>query len=140
MRKNKILPTYINEHSILNLVQEGALAEEKYQEYFSNIKTFTGVNDKDIAAWLGLSERTYGNYKRAQSIFFKPQTRVQILMIMALIQHGKEVFGSYSKFTQWLETENFYFNKKRPMDYMNTSVGLKYIDNRLTAMEYGDNA
>jgi uncharacterized protein (DUF2384 family) len=120
-------------------METGSVAEEEMHNYFNSIKSFTQANDKYIAGWLGLSERTYGNYKRAKTLSLKPQTQVQVLMILSLIKHGQEVFGGLELFIEWLEKENFYFNKKRPMDYMSTSVGLKFIDNRLTAMEYGDN-
>ena len=60
-------------------------------------------------------------------------------MILTLIKHGREVFGSVEKFSSWLDTENFFFDKKTPSKFLTTSSGLKFVDDRLTAMEYGDN-
>jgi hypothetical protein len=56
-----------------------------------------------------------------------------------LIMHGIEVFGTKEKFAAWLEKENFFFDKKAPMQFTNTDAGIKFINDRLTGMQYGDN-
>jgi uncharacterized protein (DUF2384 family) len=58
----------------------------------------------------------------------------------ALIKHGIEVFETEENFVEWLEKENYFFDKKLPKEFMNTVGGIKFIDDRLTALEYGDNA
>jgi uncharacterized protein (DUF2384 family) len=133
------IPSNVDEHKILNLMHSGIMEKREGKKYLLSIKYCTHANDKEISKWLGLSERTYGNYKKARSISLKPQLQEQILMILTLFKHGKEVFGSFEGFKLWLESENFFFNKKRPIDYLTTSSGLKFVDDRLTAMEYGDN-
>jgi uncharacterized protein (DUF2384 family) len=57
-----------------------------------------------------------------------------------LINHGIEVFGTKENFTSWLQRENFFFDKKAPVEFMRTSEGIKFIDDRLTGIEFGDNA
>ncbi|HEY8781625.1 MAG TPA: MbcA/ParS/Xre antitoxin family protein [Mucilaginibacter sp.] len=56
-----------------------------------------------------------------------------------LFEHGIEVFGTKKSFTTWLEKENFFFDKKAPAEFMKTEAGIKFIDDRLTGIEYGDN-
>lgn len=56
------------------------------------------------------------------------------------MKHGIEVFNSSDEFSKWLETENYYLDKKKPIEYLNTISGIKFIDDLLTGMEYGDNA
>jgi uncharacterized protein (DUF2384 family) len=63
----------------------------------------------------------------------------QVLLLLSLIKHGVEVFGSVKEFDNWLNAENFYFDNKSPVTFLNTITGMKFIDDRLTAMEYGDN-
>jgi len=60
--------------------------------------------------------------------------------IMSLMKHGTEVFETEENFKKWLEKENFFFDKKAPIKFMNNYSGIKFIDDRLTAIEYGDNA
>lgn len=120
-------------------MQSGIMEKKEGKKYLVSIKYYTHANDKEISKWLGLSERTYSNYKKAKTISLKPQLQEQILMLLTLIKHGKEVFGTFELFISWLEKENFFFNKKRPVDFLTTSSGLKFVDDRLTALEYGDN-
>ena len=42
-------------------------------------------------------------------------------------------------FEHWLTTPNILLDNKAPMDFLDTVSGLKFIDNRLTAMEFGEN-
>jgi uncharacterized protein (DUF2384 family) len=52
---------------------------------------------------------------------------------------GNSVFGSNEKFEMWLNTPNFMFNKDRPTDFIKTITGIRFVMDRLTAMEHGDN-
>jgi uncharacterized protein (DUF2384 family) len=58
----------------------------------------------------------------------------------ALFKHGIEIFGTEENFVKWLNSKNFFFDKKPPVEFLNTPGGMEYIDNRLTGLEYGDNA
>ena len=60
-------------------------------------------------------------------------------MLFALFKHGTDVFGSTKDFNDWLNNENFFFDGKPPAGYLKTITGIRYVDRRLTAMEYGDN-
>lgn len=57
----------------------------------------------------------------------------------SLIKHGKKVFGSKPKFEEWLQSRNFFFDGKPPIEFLSTVRGIRFIDDRLTGMEYGDN-
>ena len=57
----------------------------------------------------------------------------------SLVEHGIEIFGTKENFQCWLEKENFFFGKKAPAEFMTTDSGIKFIDDRLTGIEYGDN-
>ncbi|MFV0196773.1 MbcA/ParS/Xre antitoxin family protein [Empedobacter falsenii] len=56
-----------------------------------------------------------------------------------MYKHGLEVFNTKDDFEKWLTTPNVLLDKKAPMDFLDTVSGLKFIDNRLTAIEYGEN-
>ena len=40
-----------------------------------------------------------------------------------LLKHGIEVFGTEEGFTRRLSTINFFFDKKAPIEFMNTARG-----------------
>jgi len=58
---------------------------------------------------------------------------------LALILHGIEVFGSAKALENWLHTQNFYFDNQKPQTSLNMVAGIKFVDDRLTATEYGAN-
>jgi uncharacterized protein (DUF2384 family) len=102
------------------------------------MKTCTRFTDDILSDWLNISVKTFREYKKPNSVF-KENVKEQVLLLLSLIKHGIEVFGSVNEFDNWLNRDNFYFDNKSPMSFMNTVTGIKFIDDRLTAMEYGDN-
>ena len=61
-------------------------------------------------------------------------------MLTSLARHGVGVFGDGQSFGQWLHTDNFMLSQRKPADLLNTNSGVRLVDDRLTGMEYGDNA
>lgn len=137
MNENVILesvPKNINDSEILHLLYS---ADINWQ-YLNALKTYTDFKDDTISDWLNISVKTFREYKKPQSSF-KENVKEQVLLLLSLIRHGVDVFGSVKEFDTWLNQENFFFDNKAPISYMNTITGIRYIDDRLTALEYGDN-
>jgi len=107
-------------------------------KYINMIKEFTGFNDDVISEWLNISVRTFRTY-RQPDIKFKENIKEHILLLLSLFKHGIKVFGSSNEFDKWLIAGNFYFDSKSPNFYLNTVSGIRFVDDRLSAMEYGDN-
>jgi uncharacterized protein (DUF2384 family) len=128
------IPGHINDGEILYLLHNTDIN----WKYINAIKTLTDFNDEVLSAWLNISVKTFREYKKPKSTF-KENVKEQVLLLLSLIKHGNEIFGSVKEFDRWLHRENFYFNNKRPASFMNTITGINFIDDRLTAMEYGDN-
>lgn len=75
-----------------------------------------------------------------QTLIEKRHVRVRTIMLLSLFKHGKEVFGSISMFRKWLRKPNYMFDEKPPINLLKTFPGIRFVDNSLTAMQYGDNA
>lgn len=103
--------------------------------YFKGIKKLTRFKDTKIASWLHISPRTMRSYK---SVLNKRLSE-QVVMLKAVFEKGKTVFSGADAFDQWLDTSNFFFDGKKPITFLDTTSGIRYIFDRLTAMEYGDN-
>ncbi|MEG0984268.1 MbcA/ParS/Xre antitoxin family protein, partial [Algoriella sp.] len=88
--------------------------------------------------WLNITTRTYRNYK-TKDVSLKDNTKEQIVLLISLYKHGLDVFMTKEDFEHWLTTPNILLDNKAPMDFLDTVSGLKFIDNRLTAMEFGEN-
>lgn len=128
------VPRQINDSEILYFLHN----KDINWQYVNAIKSLTEFNDNIISDWLNLSVKTFREYRKPNSIF-KENVKEHVLLLLALIKHGIEVFGSPKTFENWLNTKNFYFDNEKPETFLNTVTGIKFIDDRLTAMEYGDN-
>jgi len=107
-------------------------------EYIRYFKHYSSLKDEYISKWLNISVRTLRNYSKPENKL-KDNIKEQLLLLLSLFKHGNAVFGSIEDFNKWLNEENFYFDGKTPVSYLNTVTGVRFVENRLTAMEYGDN-
>lgn len=96
------------------------------------------IKDDIIADWLNITPRTYRNYKTKDATF-KPNMREHIIMLLSLYEHGQDVFSNASGFEKWLSSPNVFLDNTAPKHFMNTINGIKMVDDRLTALEYGEN-
>ncbi|MBU1820591.1 MAG: MbcA/ParS/Xre antitoxin family protein [Bacteroidetes bacterium] len=128
------VPGHISDAEILHLLYSTDIS----WQHVNALKTLTDFNDEVLADWLGISVKTFREYKKPQSAV-KENVKEQVLVLLSLMKHGVSVFGSMEEFENWLYLENFYLDYKSPISFLNTITGIKFIDDRLTAMEYGDN-
>lgn len=129
------IPSKIDHAATLSLIRN----DKASYQHFKAIKDITAFTDEKIADWLDISVKTYRTYTKPDAKI-KDSIKERALMALSLIKHGTEVFGGAANFVEWLEGENFYFDKKAPITFMHTNSGMKFIDDRLTGMQYGDNA
>jgi uncharacterized protein (DUF2384 family) len=116
---------YVNSHNVNS-------------QYLNILKELTNLKDDILSNWLNINTRTFRNYRKSD-IVLKDNTKEHIVLLISLYKHGIEVFDSIENFDKWLTTENFLLDKKAPMEFLDTVSGLKFIDDKLTAIEYGDN-
>lgn len=125
----------LNTMEILNLIDSGSINSS----YLQKLKSLSKVSDKIISNWLNINVKTFRAHKNS-NLAIKEDIQEHIIILISLIKHGIDVFGDIENFNKWLETENFHFGGKAPTDYLNTISGIKFTDDRLVGMEYGDNA
>lgn len=108
--------------------------------YFDIFKTLSNFRDEDISDLMNINIKTFRKYRSEKSALIKSNLlKEHVVTILALFKHGKEVFGDYELFSNWLKKENYYFDNHPPASYLETISGIKFIDDRLTGMQYGDN-
>lgn len=106
--------------------------------HLNTLKTLTNLNDDIVAGKLNINARTLRNYRKG-NVSLKGNTKEQVVLLLSLFTHGIEVFGTKENFDAWLDAKNVMLGLKRPLDFMDTVSGIRFIDDRLTAIEYGDN-
>ncbi|ARN78191.1 hypothetical protein BST97_09405 [Nonlabens spongiae] len=128
------IPPKISDSQVINYVRSERLGRKQVRQF----KEITRSTDKVISVWFNVSEKTFQNYRSSNgklSINFKEK----LVLLISLYKQGEKVFGSKQAFIDWLEKPNFHFDQKKPVDFFNTISGIRYIEDRLTGMEYGDN-
>jgi len=128
------VPGRMGDSEILNMLQTNEIT----WEYLDTIKSLTDLNDETISQWLNISVRSFRSY-RHPNLKLKENLKELVIYLLSLIQHGIDVFGSKDHFDQWLTSKNFLLDGKAPVSFLSTVTGIRFIDDRLTAMEYGDN-
>lgn len=126
----------LNEDKILNIISLDLFDRQS----IAFIKKFTKFNDHDISDLLKISIRTLRNYTLVGAMLKTKLEKEHWIKILSLYKHGEEVFGDKDLFIEWLNENNYYFENKPPIYYIDTAAGIKFIDNQLTGMQYGDNA
>jgi len=128
------VPDRISDNTILTYLQ----TENIGWEYVEAIKKLTEFNDTILSSWLNVSVKTFRSYKQPENKL-NANLREQVLLLLSLIKHGISVFGNIKEFENWLKNKNFYFDNKSPISYLNTVTGIRFVNDRLTAIEFGDN-
>ncbi len=131
----KKIPESISDTEVLQLLKN----EKVDHRYIALFKEVSDISDEVISSWFNINVKTFRNYKK-DSGDIKENIKEHLILLVSLFKHGKEVFGSKNLFSDWLHRENFFFDNEAPIDYLKTITGIRYIEDRLTAMEHGDNA
>lgn len=128
------IPKRISDTEVLDILK----SNDVNWEYVKYVKEFTNMKDEVLSDWLGINVKTFRSYKK-QDAELKEILQEQIILLISVFKHGNEVFGSMDEFFNWLDTENFYLDREKPYGYLKTVTGIRFVDDSLTAMEYGDN-
>lgn len=131
---NKGVPSTVSESEILYAVRQNKIDSN----HIELLKNLSGLKDELLSSFLNLNIKTFRSYK-LKPIAIKPYLQEHVVTLLALFKHGIAFFGSTKKFGEWLQKENYYFDNDMPMSFLNTISGIRYTDDRITAMEHGDN-
>jgi putative toxin-antitoxin system antitoxin component (TIGR02293 family) len=93
------------------------------------------LSGKEIARLLTLSTRTY--HRRKPEQLLDPVATERLLLLTKLADHGYDVFEDQHNFNQWLRQPLRILGQQAPLDILDTSQGIKLIDNLLGRIEYG---
>lgn len=132
------IPSRVGDEELLTILR----TKNINWQYINAIRNLTGMSDEVLSTWLNVTVRTLRSYRKHKSgttELLKDHFKEHVLLLLSLMKHGISVFGSRDKFDAWLGTENFFFDNKSPSSFLTTITGIRFVDDRLTAMEFGDN-
>jgi putative toxin-antitoxin system antitoxin component (TIGR02293 family) len=118
-------------NDIIALVRQGVSFDD-----FSKLASKSAFSSSEWSEFLHSSERTMQRYQKEQKSFDSLQSE-KIIEIALLQKRGVEVFGSKSKFQNWLETPCLALGDVVPKSFLDSSFGIMLLKDQLTRIEYG---
>ena len=128
------IPERISDTEVLQFIR----IEDDDSEFVNSIKDFTSLPDQILADWLDINVKTFRSFK-TPSAEIRQKMKEQIVLLISLYKHGADVFGSVDLFWEWLNRDNFFLEDAKPIQFLHTVTGVRFISERVTAIEYGDN-
>ena len=89
----------------------------------------------DMARILHTSDRTMRRY--TDESLLNPEQSERLIELAKLYAHGIDVFGSSARFRRWLNSTILSLGNQRPLDLLDTSVGISLVDDTLGRIEHG---
>jgi len=89
----------------------------------------------EAAAVLHIPERTMARRKRDKK--FPPNESDRVLRLARVYAHATEVFATEDDARAWLKEANRALGGKRPLDLLDTDIGVQKVDAVLTRIQHG---
>src|ERR1700757_746234 len=104
---------------------------------FSELKTLQDTLDlpfEQLAAKLSISRSTLQRRKAAGRL--SPDESDKVMRLSRLLEHATNVFGDIERARAWLKFPQRGLGGAIPLDYAETEVGAREVDNLLGRIEY----
>jgi putative toxin-antitoxin system antitoxin component (TIGR02293 family) len=104
---------------------------------FSELETLQNSIDlpfEQLAAKLAISRSTLQRRKAAGRL--SPDESDKVMRLSRLLEHAKKVFGDVDKARAWLKHPQYGLGGAIPLDYAETEVGAREVDDLLGRIEY----
>ena len=125
---NAILPDPVQ---LLNLSRRGVNIS-----LFEEIVNAHPYTIKQWSTFLHITERTIQRYKKENRKFETLQTE-RIIEIAKLHSLGTEVFGLTDYFEEWMNSKSIALGNVRPIELLDSSVGIEMLMDELGRIEHG---
>jgi putative toxin-antitoxin system antitoxin component (TIGR02293 family) len=105
---------------------------------FSELETLQQTLDlpfEQLAAKLCISRSTLHRRKAAGRL--SPDESDKVMRLSRLLEHATKVFGNVEKARTWLKFPQHGLGGAVPLDYAQTEVGAREVDNLLGRIDYG---
>lgn len=101
------------------------------------LSQLTGTSDILVSDWLNVNVKTLREYRKPGTQL-KENIKEHVLLLLSLMKHGHRIFGSRDLFDRWLSTPNFFFDGRPPSALLHTVTGIRFVSDRVSAIEFGD--
>lgn len=112
-------------------VIEGGVTKLEVEE----VKNQTGLDYETLAHILSVTKATLHNKKGTDT--FNEVVSERLVLLADLYAYGIEVFGEQERFNSWLLSEIRALGFKRPLDRLNTTLGIQEVKQIIGRIAYG---
>ena len=105
---------------------------------FSELETLQNSIDlpfEQLAAKLSISRSTLQRRKAAGRL--SPDESDKVMRLQRLLEHATNVFGAVEKARAWLKHPQYGLGGAVPLDFAETEVGAREVDDLLGRIDYG---
>ena len=105
---------------------------------FSELETLQNSLEmpfEELAAKLSISRSTLQRRKAAGRL--SPDESDKVMRFSRLLEHATKVFGHIDKARAWLKHPQYGLGGAVPLDYAETEIGAREVDNLLGRIDYG---
>lgn len=119
-----------HDSDLISLIRKG-LAKKNLDKLMDS----TGLDLSAMAGILHVSTRTLHRY--TDESILSPDISERLLEIARLYARGQEVFGDLDSFKSWVREPVPALGFKKPLDYLDTSIGIRLLQDELGRIEHG---
>jgi len=98
------------------------------------ILEFTSLTIKEISLILPVSERQMARYGNDHVL--RKDISSHLIQLLELFERGYDVFG-VAKFKIWIRSNNRTLNNSKPIELLDTPIGIEMVRDILGRIEYG---
>jgi putative toxin-antitoxin system antitoxin component (TIGR02293 family) len=103
---------------------------------FENLAEKSSFTISDWSVFLGLSSRSLQRYKKEKRTFGRLHSD-RIIEIMLVLRKGEEIFKDKRDFSSWMSSKNIALGGIKPRELLDSSFGIRILNDELTRISYG---
>jgi len=119
-----------NEADFISLIRDGVPMKA-----LENIVEIAGLTLIEISNIIRTSDRTLRRYTAKHKLNAEQSERV--IELAKLYSRGEEVFGNLDAFKEWMNSTVLALGNKKPISFLDTSMGIEMLLNELGRIEHG---
>jgi len=101
---------------------------------FQKIIEYTCLTAKEISQILPVSERQLSRYQ--EDHILRKDISSHLIQLVELFEKGYDVFGK-KKFQNWIRAEIRVLGNDKPINLLDTSIGIKMVEDIIGRIEHG---
>ncbi len=119
-----------NDFDVVDMIRKGLTKKS-----LDHLMDHFDVTATEMAKMLHTSDRTMRRF--TEHSVLNPEHSERLIELAKVFAHGLEVFGSAPRLRKWFTTEVRSLGGRRPLDLLDTSLGISIVNDTLGRIEHG---